>query len=235
MLKRVLEGATKEARAAARQRIGTLRQLTVQPNTRTRYTKAVDKFLAFLKSEGLVLPRSRDSLDGLVCEFLEHLWITGESRAVASDCLAGLQDYDPKLRGHLQGSWRLLKAWNANELPSRAPPLPEHVLHAMIGFAFFKEWWHFGISLLIGYYSMLRTGEILTLDASRFSTTSSQTKVVIALGLTKSGKRAGAAESVVLAHDFVVALVKHWLQKAPPRCPLTPSPGAWHAQFIMSV
>eukprot|EP00435_Cladocopium_sp_Y103_P018121 s4303_g4.t1 len=102
-------------------------------------------------------------MDSLVCDYLEHLWSSGAGRALACDTLAGLQDYQPNLRNHLPGAWRLLRAWHVNELPNRAPPLPEQVVQAMAGWAFFKGYVSFGISLVVAFYSMLRTGELLGL------------------------------------------------------------------------
>ena len=142
-------------------------------------------FLAFLQQNDLVLPRQRAQLDPLVCEYLEYLWSSGQGRAVASDTVAGLQDQDVRLRGQLQGAWRLLKTWSVNELPNRAPPLPAHVLHAMVGWALFHQRLTFAVSLLLGYYGMLRTGEILDLRASQLLCEVSQSKVLVSLGLTK--------------------------------------------------
>lgn len=39
-----------------------------------------------------------DTLVTLVSDYLEHLWSAGEGRAVASNFLAALQDFDPKLQ-----------------------------------------------------------------------------------------------------------------------------------------
>ena len=89
-------------------------------------------------------------MDPLFCEYLEHLWATGAGRAQASDTLAGVQDLQPSLRNHLPGAWRLLKTWQINEIPNRAPPLPKHVLQAMAGWAFFKGHVAFGVSLPVG-------------------------------------------------------------------------------------
>ena len=112
--------------------MGSLRSLTVQPATKKRYTAAVDKFLQFLNREGLVLPDSRDKLDILTAEYMEFLWQSGEGRALASDTLAGLQDQDPRLKGRLVCTWRLLKVWHTHEVPNRAPPIPERVLYGGI-------------------------------------------------------------------------------------------------------
>ena len=72
----------------------------------------LNRFLSFLKAEGLQLPSKRDQLDPLVMEYIEHLWLTGEGRGLAADTLASLQDHDAKIRGHLSGAWRLVKTGN---------------------------------------------------------------------------------------------------------------------------
>ena len=235
MPKRILEGATQSERAQQRQRLGPLSTLTVQPATKARYNKAVDGFLQFLRSNNLSLPKQRASLDPLVCDFLEHLWSQGSGRALASDTVAGLQDQDAKLRGQLPGAWRLLKTWSLNEIPSRAPPLPEHVLHAMVGWSFFNEHFSFGVSLLLGYYAMLRTGELLGLKSSHLLGDHRHTQVIVSLGLTKGGKRAGAAESCVVGYDMVVKFLLHWKSLAGTTASFTRSPKHWRALFNQSL
>ena len=231
MPKRILEGITQSERARQRQRLGTLQQLTVQPATKARYQKAVDQFLEFLRHSNQLLPKQRHLLDPLVCEFLEHLWAKGSGRALASDTLAGLQDQDPKLKGHLPGAWRLLKTWSVNEVPNRAPPLPEHVLHAMVGWAFFHDNFSFGISLLLGYYAMLRTGELLGLSSRNPFCDNKQSKVIVSLGLTKAGKRLGASESCVVGYDMVVSFLRQWKSIAEPTQGFSPNPAKWRALF----
>ena len=231
MVKRLLEGHTPTERAQKRQQLGSLQSLTVQPATRKRYTAAVDGFLAFCNLNQLTLPTSADLLDPLVCDYVEHLWSQGSGRAIASDCLAGLQDQKPKLKGRLPGAWRLLKTWAVNEIPNRAPPLPEHVLLSLCGWATFKGEVNFAISLLVGYYGMLRTGELLNVKRKDFVADQSNRKILLSLGLTKSGKRVGAAESVVLAHDKVVKPLSKWLSLANKNMPLTASPAKWRAMF----
>lgn len=149
----------------------------MQPATRRRYDAAVDKCLVFLKNNNLTLPRQKQLVDPLACEYLEHLWCTGAGRALASDTSAGLQDAQPLLRGQLPGAWRLMKTWTVNEIPSRAPP--EHVLLSMVGWAFFKGYVTFGISLLISFYGMLRSGEVIGLMASRVVLSAEQSQLLI--------------------------------------------------------
>jgi hypothetical protein len=231
MPKRHLEAATQGARARQRQKLGSLKQLTVQPATKRRYEKAIDGFLAFLNTNDMFLPKQRHKLDPLVCDYLEHLWATGQGRGLASDTVAGLQDHDIKLKGELAGAWRLLKTWSVNEIPNRAPPLPQHVVHAMVGWAFFHQRFSFGLPLLLGFYGMLRTGEILDLRASQLLCDKRNPKVILSLGLTKGGKRQGAAESAVIGYDLVVYFVHHWKQLALDSTGLATGPASWRALF----
>ena len=229
--RRLLEANDPEERAKQRRKLGTLRELTVQPATRRRYTLATDAFLTFLRHENLVLPAQRSQVDPLVCDYLEHLWCTGAGRGLACDTLAGLQDLQPNLRYHLPGAWRLLKTWSINELPNRAPPLPEHVMQSMVGWAFFKGHVAFGISLLVGFYAMLRTGEVLGLVNSHMLSSPQDRQVLISLGLTKGGKRQGAAESVVLGYEPAVNLVQLWKKHVSLSTPLASSPAQWRSTF----
>lgn len=120
-----LEGRTKQQRQKIRKQMGPLKTLTLQPRTRARYDKAKEKFYDYLRFNSLELPAQKALLDGLLCDYLEYLWATGEGRALASDTLAALQDVSPRIKGSIPGSWRLLKVWHTNEIPNRAPPLPE--------------------------------------------------------------------------------------------------------------
>ena len=229
--KRVLEAALPQDRAAQRRRLGSLRELTVQPATKKRYSAAVEGFFSYLRKAQTSLPHRKSELDPIVSDYIEFLWSTGAGRALAADTLAGLQDIQPNLRGNLPGSWHLLKTWSINEIPARAPPCPEHVVHAMAGWAFFKGWYAFGVSLMLGFYSMLRTGELHGLRSSHLLCGRHDKQIVISLGLTKGGKRHGAAESVILGFEPAVSLVKRWKSLVDPVTPLVKSTAKWRKLF----
>ena len=112
-----LGARSKEERKQVRKNLGALKSLTVQATTKTRYRASLDDFFDFLNKENLVLPTKRDLMDGLVSDYLEHLWAQGEGRATASTFVAALQDFGPKLKGNLPGSWRLMKTWTTHEVP----------------------------------------------------------------------------------------------------------------------
>lgn len=159
------------------------------------------------------------------------MWSAGEGRALASDSLAALQDKQPNLRGSLSSSWRLLKTWCVNELPNRAPPLPEKALQAMIGYSLFHNMPAFALSLWLGYFGLLRTGEILGIRALHLQQNKPNSPVILSLGLTKGGKRVGAAESVTFGETEILRRVHQWKSTVAPQTPLTSSPHIWRKTF----
>ena len=226
-----LEGRSKEQRAKVRQKLGTLKSLTVQPQTRARYERARQMFYQFLHENDLAVPKQPHKLDLLLGDYLEHLWASGEGRGRASDTLAAIQDLQPQTKGQLPCSWRLLRAWHVNEIPCRAPPLPEQCLQAMLGWCIFHEEFEFGLSLLLGYYCLLRTGEILDLKSNHIFVTSTTKPAVLSLGLTKGGKRMGASESVSLTVELALVWLKAWKTQCSGSTPLCPSSSVWRAKF----
>ena len=229
--KRHVEGRTKSDRIAVRKKLGPLQTLTVQSRTKVRYERSRMRFYQFLKHEGIVLPRRRQDLDPILSEFIEFLWSSGEGRALANDTAARLQDKDPKLKGLLPNSWRLLRTWSINEIPNRAPPFPEAVVQALAGWALGRQDVAFALSLLLGFYCMLRTGELLGLHSNHMSMAKPRQVAVLSLGLTKGGKRLGAAESATLGVLEVLNLLWRWKKSVPANTPLCPPPGRWRKTF----
>ena len=226
-----VEGRTKDQRAKVRKNLGSLKQLTVQPKTRARYEAARAKFYKFLADEHLQLPRKRDDLDAVLAEYIDWLWLTGEGRGLASDTVAGLQDMDPKLKGHPAQTWRLLKTWHINEIPNRAPPLPEVALFALLGWSIFHRHHDFALSLMLGVYGLLRTGETFAVTSSAVLITGPSKPAVISLGLTKGGKRTGASESITVHVEELLRRLWHWKKHATARQFLVPSGSKWRSLF----
>ena len=78
---------------------------------------------------------------------------------------------------------------------------------------------------------MLRTGEILGIVSSHIECGPRATQALINLGLTKGGKRHGAAESVVLGFEPAVRVLQTWKKACSPATHLTLSPAKWRALF----
>lgn len=233
--KKHLEGRSQQVRKRIRKNLGTLKSLTIQPKTRIRYDKAKKRFYAFLDLNSLELPRQRSHLDDLLCDYLEYLWSSGEGRGLASDTLAALQDTSPKIRGTIPGAWRLLKTWHVHEIPCRAPPFPEKVVLSLVGYFLFHRDHAMALSLLLGFYSMLRTGELLGIKNRDVTVDERNRSAIISLGLTKGGKRAGAAESVTVSVAEVIRRLAQWKRATPPGSPLTPPAHTWRKKFAQAL
>ena len=171
-------------------------------------------------------------MDNLVSDYL---WASGEGKSVANNALAALQDHDPNLKKKLPGSWRLMKAWNTAEIPNRAPPLTLNLLNALCGWSVLQECPEFGLSLRVAFFGLLRTGELLNVRARDVYLTSPKGPAVISLGLTKSGARQGAAESVTIHESSVLPGLYHWKTHARPQDFLTVKPHAWRRLFNKAI
>ena len=226
-----LEGRDKAARQQQRRMLGPLRNLTVQPATRERYDRALEKFRQFLKEESRQFSRDPGTLDLWLRQYIEVLWEGDEGRALAADTIAAVQDYLPAVKGKLATSWRLMKTWNTQEIPNRAPPLPEQAVLAMAGWGFFHGHFNFSVSILVCFYAMLRTGEVLGIRNSDIAMNSGTAPAVISLGLTKGGKRTGAAESVTLTAAVALKWLWLWKSQNGPRASLCPSASVWRKMF----
>ena len=124
-----------------------------------------------------------------------------------------------------------MKAWVVHEVPNRAPPLPLEHVEAMVGYNLFKQRPLFALSLLLGFFGLLRTGEILSVNLSQVSVSQPKGPAVISLGLTKAGKRQGAAESVTIHIEDVCRRLFQWKSQAPNHSKLTISSYQWRKTF----
>ena len=233
--KKIVEGRSKQQRKQVRKSLGKLKDLTVQPRTRHRYDQSLRQFLEWLTREGLSLPSKASQMDNLVSDYLEFLWASGEGKSVANNALAALQDHDPNLKKKLPGSWRLMKAWNTAEIPNRAPPLTLNLLNALCGWSVLQECPAFGLSLRVAFFGLLRTGELLSVRAKDVYITGPKGPAVISLGLTKSGARQGAAESVTIHDSSVLPGLYQWKCQAKPHDYLTVKPHAWRKLFNQGI
>eukprot|EP00435_Cladocopium_sp_Y103_P007352 s1653_g2.t1 len=164
MVKRqIIEGISTEDRKKRRQDLGTLKSLVIRPTTVSRYEKAFNSFLSFLRQQGDSLSPSIQGVDAQACEYLEWLWEEGLSLSLAGDCLSSLQYFQPSCRKRLQGAWKLLKVWQLHELPARAPPFTLQILEVVMG-RMAEILPDAALGLYVAFRFLLRTGELLNLE-----------------------------------------------------------------------
>ena len=149
---------------------------------------------------------SDDNLDDCVAAYVEHLYHEGDSYSMASDTLAAVQYYYQRSIGKLKFSWKLCGIWKRGEPPKRVLPLlPLNVL-ALAGLAIDLQRLDLAALILIGFDGMLRTGELFNMRA--FHIRFAKKKAFISLEYSKSGKRKGAEECVVIDSQLSVAVLR---------------------------
>ena len=162
------------------------------------------------------IPSHTDDLDLVVSAWVEHLWHEGDGRSVATDTIAALGWKVPSYKGHLRGSSELCKAWGRTELPARAPPLPVVGIFGLAELGFQLKMRRTAVGILVGSFCLLRTGELFAIRRAHVTANEELTECIIDLGLTKSGQRSGARESVKLSCSWLVRLLVAALASIPP-------------------
>ena len=219
------------ARLVKRRRLGPLSSLRVSPKIIQRYVQCGWWFALWLLHFQLPLAMTPEQLDLQVQEYLEQLWDNNADQSVAANTISAVQHF---LRNSckLKGSWKLLTQWRKAEPSCRAPPMSEAIAKAMAMSALLAGDVGFAISMLLGFYAYLRTGEIQTLCFRQlvFSTDGSQ--LVLALGKCKSGKRKNQDEFVTLDHQPTIAITIAFVKNKPGNhlvCGVTPA--RWRQLF----
>ena len=119
-------------------------------------------------------------------------------------------------------SWRLAKTWQKCEMPDRAAPLPEDLLQALAGCLLLQNKPEMSLALLVGFYCLLRTGELLALQACHVQISPKQDFIILNLGFTKTSQRTGAEDSMTLRVDFVCRALAKWKSQVSPQTFLVP-------------
>eukprot|EP00438_Fugacium_kawagutii_P035649 Skav208365 [mRNA] locus=scaffold1964:532332:533249:- [translate_table: standard] len=177
------------------------RGITLQ--TRSRFFHAVRKVVPLLE-------RSQADEDEVIALWIEDQYAEGEGITHVGDCLSGLHQYCPELRGRLSKSWRLFKLWRRIEKPAQAPPFPQAFTEAMIGRSIELQDLDMAVCLALGFFGMLRTGELMLLLPIHILM--GTVDAIVQLGATKSGLRRHQDENVIIEHGPTCVLLEEWLQ-----------------------
>ena len=192
----------KAKRAKARRGV-CLEDRGLAPSTRLRYFLAVRRILP-------LLVRKPKDVDSAVGRWIQDMYEDGEAVSSTADALSGLHHFAPWTKGRLNRSWRLFRLWRRIERPKQAPPLPQSVCAAFVGRALELHDLEFALGLCLGFWGLLRTGEILDLQAWQIMI--GDKDVVVRLGYTKTGLRRQQDENVVIRHTPTHMICKAFLQ-----------------------
>ena len=212
----VLALANRRQRQHARRQLGTLADLTVAPATLRSYVDAVDRFTNYLDARAITYPRTLRALDSLLSEYLESLWFEGDPKSWAANAISGIQHFIPSARHHLPGSWRLYGPWSRREMPSRAPPILKLQVYALAHYCREQRWFSTMLLLLVGFHTLLRTGELLAMRCQDVHIDPRTGRGVIFLPFSKSAARSGARESVEVSDAWIGRLLYLFCRGKPP-------------------
>ena len=190
--------ATQAERKQAQQEIGSLKVNKVAERTFGRYAAALAAFIEWKAVHFPDTPRNDPALASLFADFISDLWIEGHAKAQANDVLPAAAFFKPKLKGMLKEAWALMSVWNKLEEPVRATPfLPIHI-KALVGYFLALGYSRLALVLSLAWHLFLRTKEFLDLKAEDTWIAPDLQSAVLCLGYTKSGKRRGEKDSLLL-------------------------------------
>ena len=144
-------------------------------------------------------------LDERVTDWIQRKWENGDSLHLVSDALCGLHYFEPWTRRGIPTAWRVFSTWRKLESPSRAPPLTDTIIYSLANYAISHCDLAFGSLLVLGFFGLLRTGELLHLRPCDILL--GRDRVILSLFDTKSGKRDNVAEMVSFYDPFSVELL----------------------------
>lgn len=234
MRRQIVEGIPKAERQSRRQGLGTLRSLVIRPATVERYQRAFQKFVHFLAGQNPKNAPTKSQVDSQLEEYIEFLWKEGEGISLAGDTISSIQHFQPSMKNHLQGAWRLLKTWQRNELPARAPPFTNETLAVFLGCTADRSH-EIAVAMYIAFKCLLRTGELLAIQARDFLFPPQGTSFILYLGDTKTAPRNPHAGTVI-CHDLAaVYLRKRWKSSVSDDAFLVPWSGSKFRSFFQEV
>ena len=147
-------------------RTKSLAEAAVSATTNAKYRQAVADFFRYLRyltgrpaSESLTQPMEADIA---LCEYIQHLWETEQSKGVASYTCSGLPHLIPPLTNQLTGAKRLMQAWGRKEIPLRATPINLAQLQAVAGAAVAQGKHKLALSILLSFHVLLRPIEMVS-------------------------------------------------------------------------
>ena len=178
-----------------------LRDAGVTEKTQIRYFIALQLLLKFIG-----IPENPLELDEQICDWIQHCWEQGESIHIISDGLCGLHHYQAWTKKMIPQAWKLFSVWRKLESPDRAPPLTGYVVYAWANYALEHNQFEFGALLLLGFFCLLRTGEILQVCAKDLLLGTSHG--IVSLHNTKSGQRDNVSEMVQFDDYFTLEFLR---------------------------
>ena len=173
----------------------------ITKKTQERYYIGLSRLLPLLQGVNSAL-----DMDEIVSDWVQQCWQEGESLHIVNDGLCGLHHYQPWTKAMVPTAWKLFKVWRRVEAPNRAPPLTAEIVHSMSMYALAHNNLTFAGLLLLGFFALLRTGEILQIRPVDLLL--SDASGIVSLKDTKTGLRNAAHETVQFDDSLTLEILR---------------------------
>ena len=232
--RQIVEGLEKSERQKRRATLGSLKSLVLRLATITRYQKAFQCFISYLKSCHLDISSTKSGLDQQLVDYLEFLWEDGESLSLAGDTLSSIQYYQPSAKRNINQAWKMLKTWQLHELPARATPFTWTTLQVVLGYTHSISP-QTSLGLLLAFKCLLRTGELLGVTNKDIIVSPDQSSILVRLGLTKTASRNPSSGTVHVIDTVLARLLSEWQNQVAWDAPLIPFSASKFRIFFQQV
>ena len=175
-----------------------------------RYNIAVNRFFVWLDAEGHPIPNTFDELDFVAGEFINSLYLADAPLYWGGDFCSGLKRLYAGCAAHIPTVAKYYCNWERSTLKKRAIPLSPDLLRGMVCYLFVINEPGLALGFLLGFLSLLRIDEILSLSAKQIQLTSSGWAILI-FTESKGAKLKGEPETVVVKDAGVVSALSRWI------------------------
>ena len=146
-------------------------------------------------------------MDEQLAEFINSLYQRNRPLYIAGDALSGLKRFYPRLRRHLDLSGMYYKTWVKLIKRRKAIPLTKDIVRGMAVAGLLYGTPDFAAAILIGFASLLRTGEICSIQMKDVRIVHDD-MMSVSLSNSKGAVRSGTSESVIIRDPALVQIIR---------------------------
>ena len=195
--------------------------------TRIKYAQQLGRYDQWaqrysLPLSGALSSMPTDVINACLKAYMQHLAATRRPPSDGAMLCAGFLHAHQHHRGRIGESWKALNVWRATTPRHIRVGVDENFLLAMVTLAKSWNWDRVAVSLLLGFYGLLRPGEILGLRRAHLGLPSdasglTEFSVTVAIVRPKTRYRAARMQAVVIRERVVVEACESILRSLLPR------------------
>ena len=178
-----------------------LKDVSISEKTQVRYFWGLKHLVPFLANVSSML-----DLDETITAWIQRCFEQGDPLHIVSDALCGLQHQEPWVKRNIPMAWKMFGVWRKLESPGRAPPLTQEIVYSWANYAIEHQDLIFAGLILLGFFALLRTGELLKVCAKDLLL--DEENGIVTLFGTKTGQRDNVGEMVSFSDIFTLETLR---------------------------